>query len=170
MPGPEASPTARGTSAIVFLVLCVLLVAFVVAAVVLGMKWGDERAKEARQEAVVDAARAQALAFTTLDYEDPDASIDKVLDGSTGRFHTEYEKQAENLKELAVENESVSNGKILEAGLVSGDADSARVIVVADSTVANVNSPSPQPRHYRLQLDLVLEDGEWKTSDLQFVG
>jgi Mce-associated membrane protein len=43
------------------------------------------------------------------------------------------------------------------------------VIVVADSTVSNVNTPSPQPRHYRIQLDLVRRGDTWLTSDLQFV-
>jgi Mce-associated membrane protein len=44
------------------------------------------------------------------------------------------------------------------------------VIVVADSMVSNVNTSTPQPRHYRLQLDLVLQGGRWLTDDLQFVG
>jgi Mce-associated membrane protein len=42
--------------------------------------------------------------------------------------------------------------------------------VVADSTVSNLNTKSPQPRHYRLQLDLVRQGSRWLTSDLQFVG
>jgi Mce-associated membrane protein len=64
----------------------------------------------------------------------------------------------------------MSKGKVLQAGLVSSDQDSARVIVVADSTVSNLNTQSPQPRHYRLQLDLVRQGSRWLTSDLQFVG
>jgi Mce-associated membrane protein len=59
---------------------------------------------------------------------------------------------------------------VLEAGVVSMDEDSATVVVVADSQVTNKSTDEPQPRHYRLQLDLVLEDGRWLTSDLQFVG
>ena len=59
---------------------------------------------------------------------------------------------------------------MLRAGVVSMDDDSARVIVVADSSVTNVNAPDPQPRHYRLPLDLVRSGDRWLTSDLEFVG
>ena len=71
--------------------------------------------------------------------------------------------------ELTKQNESVSKGQVLRAGVVSMDDDSARVVVVADSTVTNVSAPEPQPRHYRLQLDLVLRGDRWLTSGLEFV-
>ena len=59
---------------------------------------------------------------------------------------------------------------MLEAGLVSLDDDSARVLVVADSTVTNAAGSDPQRRHYRLQLDLARHGQRWLVSDLQFVG
>ena len=64
----------------------------------------------------------------------------------------------------------MSRGEVLDAGIVSDDADSARVLVVADSTVTNAAQPQPQKRHYRMQLDLVRSGGRWLVSDLQFVG
>ncbi len=67
-------------------------------------------------------------------------------------------------------NQAVSNGEVLEAGIVSDDDDSARVLVVADSTVTNAASEQPQKRHYRLQMDLVRDGDRWLVSDLQFVG
>jgi Mce-associated membrane protein len=59
---------------------------------------------------------------------------------------------------------------VREAGLGRHDPDSARVLVVADSTVTTAAGPSPQKRHYRLQLDLVRDGDRWLVSDLQFVG
>ena len=59
---------------------------------------------------------------------------------------------------------------MLDAGIVSDDADSARVLVVADSTVTNSADAKPSKRHYRMQLDLVRHGSRWLVSDLQFVG
>ena len=59
---------------------------------------------------------------------------------------------------------------MLSVGVVSADADSARTIVVADSDVQNVATREPQPRHYRLQLDLARQGDRWLLTDLQFVG
>ena len=51
------------------------------------------------------------------------------------------------------------------------DADSALVFVAADSEVENVTTDgTKQPRFYRLQLDMVREDDEWKAASVRFVG
>ena len=57
------------------------------------------------------------------------------------------------------------------AGVVSLDEDSARVIAATTGTVANTGTDNkPVARNFRLQLDLELVDGEWLTSNLEFVG
>lgn len=149
--------------------LLVLLVLLVAGGVVLGTRWAQASETEDRYDAVLDAARAEALAFTTLDHRTVEEDTQRVLDGATGAFERQFRSSLDQLTALATENESVSTGKVLSAGVVSADEDSARVIVVADSTVSNVNTPSPQPRHYRIQLDLVRRGDTWLTSDLQFV-
>jgi Mce-associated membrane protein len=149
--------------------LLVLLVLLVAGGVVLGTRWAQASETEDRYDAVLDAARAEALAFTTLDHRTVEEDTQRVLDGATGAFERQFRSSLDQLTALATENESVSTGKVLSAGVVSADEDSARVIVVADSTVSNVNTPSPQPRHYRIQLDLVRQGDTWLTSDLQFV-
>lgn len=150
--------------------LVVAVVLLLVAAAVLGVRWKQARDREQRYADVVAAARAETIAFTTLDYRDLGTSVDRVLAGATGQFKQQFSASRQQLESLSTRNRSVSRGKVLTAGVVSIDADSARVVVVADSTVTNVNAPKPQPRHYRLSLDLVRVDGQWLTSDLQFVG
>jgi Mce-associated membrane protein len=93
-----------------------------------------------------------------------------VLKGATGEFKKEFAAQTEQLTKLVAENKSVSEGQVLDAGIVRADADSARVLVVADSKVTNTAAPQGQARTYRLQLDLVREHGRWLTSDVEFVG
>jgi Mce-associated membrane protein len=159
-------PRVKVTSVVLALVLLALLVS----SGLFGREWREAARQEDREAAVLDAARDQAIAFTTLDYRDVDEDVQRVLDGSTGAFREQYEASLAQLKELSVANQAVSEGTVLEAGLVSLDDRSARVIVVADSQVTNSSTRAPQPRHYRLQLDLSLANGEWLTSDLQFVG
>jgi Mce-associated membrane protein len=151
-------------------VLGALLVALVVASVLLERKWAEGRSTAARYDAVLASARQEALNFTTLDYRSISDDVARVLAGSTGSFHKQFQDSEANLKTLAARNKSVSKGSVLEAGIVSSEPTKARVIVVADSMVSNVNTSTPQPRHYRLQLDLVLQGGRWLTDDLQFVG
>jgi Mce-associated membrane protein len=126
--------------------------------------------RDQRRTEVLEAARQQAVNFTTLDYRHLDRDLGRVLAGSTGDFRAQFQKGTEDLSELVTANQAVSEGEVLEAGVVSDDTDSARVLVVADSTVTNSESAEPQRRHYRLQLDLVQRGGRWLVSDLQFVG
>ena len=123
-----------------------------------------------RREAVLDSARQQAVNFTTLDYQHLDRDLGRVLRGSTGDFRTQFRTGTKDLSTLVTQNKAVSRGEVLDAGLVSSDDDSARVLVVADSTVTNAADTKPQKRHYRMQLDLVRHGDRWLVSDLQFVG
>ena len=101
---------------------------------------------------VLQAARQQTVNFTTLDYQHLDRDLGRVLRGSTGDFRSQFRAGTKDLTALVTENKAASKGEVLDAGIVSDDADSARVLVVADSTVTNSASPKPQKRHYRLQL------------------
>ena len=150
--------------------LAVLVVALLVTGGVLLPRWQDARAEDERRRDVLRAATAEVVAFTTLDYRDIEPSVDRVLAGATGDFKEQFEASRSQLEQLSRDNESVSEGRVLKAGVVSMDEDSATVVVVADSQVTNKSTDEPQPRHYRLQLDLVLEGDRWLTSDLQFVG
>lgn len=155
------------------LALAGLLMAAVACAVLVALtlpRLSDASETRDRRTEILAAARQQAVNFTTLDYRELDRDLARVLDGATGQFKKEFEGGTADLPELVTANEAVSAGEVLEAGIVSDDADSARVLVVADSTVTNAASPKPQRRHYRMQMDLVLERGRWLVSDLQFVG
>lgn len=162
-------PGARGTRILLrsLAVVCVLAVA---ASGWLGYRvyqWQDERQ---RNQDVLAAARQSAVNFTSLDYRHYRRDSRNVLRGATGDFKRQFASQTEQLTKLVKENESVSKGRVLEAGIVRVDDRSARVLVVADSEVTNVAAPEGQSRHYRLQLDLAYEDGRWLTSGVEFVG
>ncbi|MEV7687055.1 hypothetical protein ACFW1F_11105 [Streptomyces bungoensis] len=136
----------------------------------LGVKLSDQRAAEQRRQDILAAARQSALNFTSLDYRRYDRDSGNVLKGATGEFKKEFAAQTARLTKLVAQNKSVSEGQVLEAGIVRSDAHTARVLVVADSKVTNTAAPQGQARTYRLQLDLARVSGRWLTSDVAFVG
>ncbi|MFB6958222.1 hypothetical protein ACFCYB_14535 [Streptomyces sp. NPDC056309] len=136
----------------------------------LGLKLSDQRAAEQRRQDILAAARQSALSFTSLDYRHYDRDSGNVLKGATGEFKKEFAAQTAQLTKLVAQNKSVSEGQVLEAGIVRSDARSARVLVVVDSKVTNAAAPEGQARTYRLQLDLARVGGRWLTSDVVFVG
>ncbi|WP_141013484.1 hypothetical protein [Nocardioides sambongensis] len=123
-----------------------------------------------RDAAVLDAATKMATSFINLRHDDADAAVEAVTSQSTGDFRKQYEKSAKGLVEVAQRAESVMEGEVLWAGLVSADDDSATVLAATTGTVANKTTDfKKQARNYRLQLELVREGDRWLVRDLQFV-
>lgn len=155
---------------VLFAVLALAAVVALVGTGVLTPKLSAAAARDDRRAEVLHAARQQAVNFTTLDYRHLDRDLARVLTGSTGDFRKQFQAGVKDLTTLFTANKVVSTGEVLEAGLVSSDSDSARVLVVADSTVVNTASPKGDKRHSRIQLDLVRHGDRWLVSDLTFVG
>lgn len=152
-------------------VLGVLAVALASAVAIGHWQGRDEGGLTEQHEQVARAAQAQTEAFLTVDHRDMDAAIKKVLAGATGDFKKDYASRREEIIEAATRNESLSTGEVVSLGIGELDEDSALVYVAANSEVSNTTTEgTKQPRYYRLQLDMTLEDGKWLASDVQFVG
>ncbi|MFF4396483.1 hypothetical protein [Streptomyces sp. NPDC001480] len=136
----------------------------------LGLRLDQQHETAQRRQDVLAAARQSALNFTSLDYRHYARDSANVLEGATGDFKKQFTAQTAQLTRLVAENRSVSQGQVLDAGIVRSDTRSARVLVVADSKVTNTAVPKGEARTYRLQLDLVRQGGRWLTSDVEFVG
>jgi Mce-associated membrane protein len=151
--------------------LAVVLVALLVAIGLVVTRQDDvDAGLTAAQQDVAGAARAEALAFLTVDHRDMDPLIDAVLDGATGGFAKQYASQRATLTSEAVRTEATSTPEVVALGVGDQDDDSATVLVAANSTVTNASTGDDgQVRYYRLRLRLVREDDRWLTSDLQFV-
>jgi Mce-associated membrane protein len=123
-----------------------------------------------RREDILRAARQSALHLTSIDNRDFQADVQRVLEGSTGAFRTDFEARAEDLESVLRDNEVVSEGDVVEAGLVRADDRTATALVVVDSEVRNTAAPEGRVNTYRMRLELELVDGRWLTSMLEFVG
>ena len=133
---------------------------------------GDSKAEalSKQYEDVTKAARAETLAFLTVDYKNMDPLIAKVLAGATGPFKEQYERAKVPLKATAQQGRSVATGKVKEVGIGDIDGDTAVVFVAADGSVKNKNSKGKaQPRAYRFKLTMVRKGDKWLTSNLQIL-
>ena len=130
-----------------------------------------DRVEQERYGAVLAAARAEAEAFVNIRYDDARSSIDKVASGATGSLRKQYDTSSSGVIDVLRQNRSVLDGKVLWAGVVDVDQDSATVIATTSGTVANVRTKNrPVARNFRLRLELVRSGGRWLTSDLESVG
>ncbi len=151
------------------------LVPLVVIVVLLGvLGWGvtmlrDKNQTENARTSALDAGRRYATDLATYSYQNLDNNMSMVRAHSAGEFSGQYQQVASNLKDLILKYQSNSSAKIIQAGLVNGNRDTAEVIVFLDQTVTNTNSPQPRVDRNRMQLSLIRQDGEWKLSNVQLM-
>jgi hypothetical protein len=116
----------------------------------------------------VDAARDFAATVSSVSAESVDADIQRVLDGSTGAFHDDFQKQADAFKQVVVTSGSTSRGTVSASGLESFTAGQA-VVLVSVSTSTSTHATGPQNRAQRLVLTVVETAGSYKVSKVEFV-
>ncbi len=127
-------------------------------------------AEQERTAAQLEAATKMVTAFVNFDYQEPQSTIEAVKSMATGTFLSQYSEGAKDLEKLATEAQSDMDAEVVWAGLVAGDDDTATAIIATSGTVRNKTTDfQPEARNYRIQLELVLEDGRWLTKDLQYV-
>jgi len=131
----------------------------------------DAEVSAAEDQAALDAARQQTMAWANVDYRKVDDYISTVEQGSTGEFLQQFQKSEKGTRYLIRLNKSVQVPTIPQdgVGLVEREGETARVLIAMDATVSNKNTDKPQPRQYRLQVTMTRVDGEWKTSGLEFI-
>jgi Mce-associated membrane protein len=131
----------------------------------------DALVREHRYGDVLAAADAEVTAFVNLRYDQASRSIDAMAAGATGDFRAHYVRSARHVVELLRRHRSTMTGQVVWSGVVAVAPDRATVIAATTGTVSNTNTHGQQvPRHFRLRISLLHQDGRWLTSDIQFVG
>ena len=135
-----------------------------------GAAWLDARRVASANRDALAAGKQIAVNFATLDYRTVDADTARVKAGATGEFLATYTKSLGDLRSVVVDNKSTSTVERAEAALVSGDRDSAQVIVGVVAPTTNTNVPEGEKKTYRMKLGLREVGGTWKVERLEFVG
>jgi Mce-associated membrane protein len=167
---PLVSSRVRRAWRIVDVALVALVLAALVAVGLSARGVLTDRADEAARADALAAARQLAVSFTSLDYRTYDQGARRLTESAAGQLRQQLTDSTGALRKAMTTNRSVSHGTVLDAAVVDGDRDSARVLLVVDADVTNTSTTTPTARHYRIQLDLTRQGDRWLGTNLTFVG
>ena len=117
------------------------------------------------------AARQGVINLMAIDYATAADSVQRVLDGSTGRFRDNFAETADDFVKALQDEEIVTKATVNDAAVKSMTPDSAVVLVSATSRREGKRAPEDQqqPRLWRITMNLVREGGQIKMSSVEFV-
>lgn len=134
-----------------------------------GLTWQEHRDQRAAAEAAAEVAAAQVEKLITVSGAAAEESVDSLLDGATGDFRAELEAQADRLRGALTDDKVATTGEVVSTGVVTAGEDRVTVLVAATGSVRNKHTDDPEPRNYRLSVDLEKVDDRWLVSGLEFV-
>ncbi|HEX6872748.1 MAG TPA: hypothetical protein VF163_16755 [Micromonosporaceae bacterium] len=137
-----------------------------------GQRWYDSDQLASAHQAAIAAAKQGTVDFVSISAATVDRDLQRIAAQATGDFSDEFTRGMAQVRQAVVENRVQSTGTVLRAGLVSGDLDSAVVLVAIDASVRNAGAPDGRLSHYRIQVDLTRDErsGAWLIARLRFVG
>lgn len=130
--------------------------------------WESQRAEQAH-ELFLQVGRQGALNLTTIDWQEADADVQRILDSATGTFYDDFQKRAQAFADVVKQAKSKSEGTIAEAGLESSTDNEAQVLVAVNVKTTNAGAPEQQPRAWRMRISVEKIGDEAKVSNVEFV-
>jgi Mce-associated membrane protein len=174
---PESTETAataapRQPMSHVRLALIAGLVAVVALAGVCG--WLGYRAYESNQladqrQVFLQVGRQGALNLTTIDFQNVDADVARILDSATGTFYDDFQQRSQPFAEVVRQVKSKSVGSVTAAGLESVTPDGAQVLVAVTVNTAVEGQPEQAPRAWRMRITVEQTADDVKVSNVEFV-
>jgi Mce-associated membrane protein len=167
---PTAAP--RQPMSHVRLALIAGLVAVVALAGVCG--WLGYRAYESNQladqrQVFLQVGRQGALNLTTIDFQNVDADVTRILDSATGTFYDDFQQRSQPFAEVVRQVKSKSVGSVTAAGLEDVTPEGARVLVAVTVNTAVEGQPEQAPRAWRMRITVEQTADDVKVSNVEFV-
>ncbi|WP_425005337.1 hypothetical protein [Mycolicibacterium sp. S3B2] len=159
-------PTWRGiVAALVILVTAALL------ALSGYMIWEHREAERLRQldAEYSAAARQSVVTLMSLNFNNAEEDVQRIIDNSTGQFKDDFESQAQDFVQVAQDSKVVTEVSVNATGVESMTEDTAVVLVAASSRVTNSGGANQEPRTWRLSVHLQREGEQLKMSKVEFV-
>lgn len=162
-------------TAVLVVVCLVVLSAALATALVLRDRNGDVETEQQRRAEVVSAAERFTVTWNTIEPDEIEQYVDEVGALLTEEFRQEaFGKEVDEAIKMLRQGGLTSDARVLTdqdgvplIGVSTIDPNSATVLVVADSN-RTVNGQRVR-RHWRWQLELVEQDGQWLVDDLKTI-
>jgi Mce-associated membrane protein len=165
-PAEESMPRVRRTAVALIVVSVAAMAAL---AGWLGLRAYQSHAQAGQRAAFLQAGRQGALNLTTIDYTTVDVDVQRILNSATGTFYDDFQKRSAPFVQVVKQAQSKSKGSVTEAGIESMQADAAQVLVAVSVTTTLPGADQPQPRAWRMRVNVQKAGGELKISAVEFV-
>ena len=137
------------------------------------MVWQHQKVADQRRLSAefTAAARQDVINLMSMDYAKAEESVQRVLDGSTGKFRANFEETSDEFIKALQDEKIITKATVNDAAVDSMTDDSAVVLVSATSRREGPKAPKDQqqPRVWRVVLTLERADGQIKMSGVEFV-
>lgn len=137
------------------------------------MLWSHQNVSQQREREAefVAAARQNVVNLLAIDYNTAQDSVQRVLDGSTGKFRTNFEETVEDFIKALQEEKITTTATVNDAAVESMTAEGATVLISATSRREGAKAPKDQqePRVWRIVLTLERDGSAIKMSGVEFV-
>jgi Mce-associated membrane protein len=135
----------------------------------LGFRTYESNRAEAERSLFLQVGRQGALNLTTIDWENAEGDVQRILDSATGTFYDEFQQRAEPFVEVVKQAQSKSVGTIAEAGLENAGDNQAQVLVAISVNTSNAGATEQAPRAWRMRISVEKMGDEAKVSKVEFV-
>ena len=135
----------------------------------LGFRTYQSHQADEQRKLFLQVGRQGALNLTTIDWQQADADVQRILDSATGTFYDDFQKRSQPFVEVVKQAQSRSVGTIGEAGLESESENGAQVLVAVTVKASNAGAPEQAPRAWRMRISVQKVGDEAKVSDVEFV-
>jgi Mce-associated membrane protein len=135
----------------------------------LGFRAYQSHRADEQRKVFLQVGRQAALNLTTIDFQEADTDVQRILDSATGTFHDDFEKRAQPFIDTVKQAQSKSVGTVTEAGLESESGNGAQVLVAVAVKTSNVGAAEQQPRAWRMRISVQKVGDQAKVSNVEFV-
>ena len=170
-PDEEAAPAKPRMSHLRLATLAGLVVVVALAGLTgwLGFRTYQSHQADEQRKLFLQVGRQGALNLTTIDWQQADANVQRILDSATGTFYDDFQKRAQPFIDVVKQAQSKSVGTIAEAGLESESDHDAQVLVAVTVKTSNAGAPEQAPRAWRMRISVQKVGDEAKVSNVEFV-
>jgi Mce-associated membrane protein len=167
----EAAPPRRRMSHVRLATIAGLVVVVALAGLTgwLGFRTYQSQQADEERKLFLQVGRQGAINLTSIDWQQADKDVQRILDSATGTFYDDFQKRAQPFVEVVKQAQSKSTGTIAEAGLESESDDGAQVLVAVQVKTSNAGAPEQAPRAWRMRITVQKIGDEAKVANVEFV-
>jgi Mce-associated membrane protein len=169
--GAAVAPDRRVHSPLRLAVAVAAVAALALTGIVSWLAYCGYQTREADKQwnMFVEVGKQGALNLTTINWQQADADVARILDSTTGSFHDEFVARAPMFTEVVKQAKSVTQATVTEVGVESQDGDQAQVIVAVTVRESNGGVPEDHPKMWRMRIGVQKVADGAKVSAVQFV-